>query len=146
MRFLGRYLSFVRFVVVGVLSLIADVGSLYVLHGLLYVWLPVATATAYGIAFIVNFGLNRIWVFRAPGAVGRQLQRYGALVAVNLAVTVFTVQVLTWSGMPYLYAKLLIAFVLAVVNFFVSRRWIFVPVPAPVASGVGGYQDDAPTQ
>ena len=145
-RFLARYLSFVRFFVVGILSLIADAGSLYVLHGVLHIWLPVATATAYGIAFVVNFGLNKIWVFRAPGAMGRQLQRYVGLVVVNLVVTVCAVQALTWLGMQYLAAKLFVAVILAVVNFFVSRRWIFVPVPVPVPSGVGGYQHDAPAQ
>jgi putative flippase GtrA len=125
-RFLARYQSFLRFFTVGVLSLGTDAGALFILHGVLRIWLPVATATAYAIAFVVNFGLNKIWVFRAAGTLGRQLQRYVGLVVVNLVVTVCAVQLLTWLGMQYLFAKVFIALVLAVANFLVSRRWIFV--------------------
>lgn len=115
-----------RFLIVGGLSLAADAGSLFVLHGVLGVWLAPATALAYGIAFFVNFGLNRAWVFGSNGSVAGQLPRYLALVAVNLGVTVVAVQSLTWLGLPYLYAKLLTAAVLAVANYFASQKWIFV--------------------
>lgn len=81
---------------------------------------------AYGVAFVVNFGLNRLWVFKANGSMASQLRRYVALVMANLAVTVVAVQALVWATMPYMEAKLAVAAVIAVVNFFVSRRWIFL--------------------
>lgn len=114
-----------RFALVGGLSLAADAGSLFLFHGVLHVWLSLATAMAYGVAFVVNFGLNRAWVFKANGSVVSQLRRYIALVLANLAVTVVAVQALVWATMPYMHAKLATAVVLAVLNFFVSRRWIF---------------------
>jgi putative flippase GtrA len=125
-RSAGGALGFVRFVLVGGLSLVADAGSLFLFHGVLHVWLALATAMAYGVAFVVNFGLNRAWVFKAGGSVTSQLQRYVALVVANLLATVLAVQWLAWAGMPYMNAKLATAVVLAIVNFFVSRRWIFV--------------------
>lgn len=123
-RALARH-SAVRFLVVGGLSVIADTGALFVLHGVLGIWLPVATALAYAVAFVVNFGLNRTWAFGADGAIGRQLWRYLALVAANLVITVLLVQGLVWAGLGYLVAKVLTALGLAVVNYLVSRRWIF---------------------
>jgi putative flippase GtrA len=111
---------------VGGLSLAADAGSLFVLHGVLHVWLALATAMAYGVAFIVNFGLNRLWVFKASSSIAAQLRRYVGLVMANLLVTVLAVQALVWATMPYMHAKLTTAVILAVVNFFVSRRWIFL--------------------
>lgn len=114
-----------RFLIVGGLSLAVDTGSLFVLHGVLKVWLPLATGLAYGIAFFVNFGLNRVWVFQAEGSAARHIQRYIALVIVNLGITVVMVPALTALGMQYLYAKLATAIVLACANYVVSQRWVF---------------------
>jgi putative flippase GtrA len=124
---IGRH-SGVRFVIVGGLSFLADAGSLFVLHGVAKVWLPLATALAYCVAFVVNFGLNRQWVFAtgANGRIPRQVHRYLYLVAGNLVLTVIWVPALTFFGLPYLIAKLVTAAVLAIINYFVSRRWIFV--------------------
>jgi putative flippase GtrA len=118
--------SLVRFVVVGGLSFATDFGSLYLLHGVLGILLAPATVMAFAIAFVVNFGLNRIWAFRASGAVGQQLRRYLYLVAVNLVLTVLIVQGLTLLGLPYLVAKACSTAVLTVGNYFVSRKWIFL--------------------
>jgi putative flippase GtrA len=117
--------SALRFLVVGGLSLAADTGALFVLHGVLGIWLPVATALAYAVAFVVNFGLNRTWAFGAGGAIGPQLWRYLALVAVNLVLTVVVVQGLVWVGVTYLAAKVVTATGLAVINYLVSRKLIF---------------------
>jgi putative flippase GtrA len=117
--------SALRFLVVGGLSFVTDAGALYLLHGVLRVWLPAATALAFGCAFVVNFGLNRIWAFRAGGAVARQLRRYLALVLANLLLTVALVPGLAWLGLPYLVAKVCTTAMLTVVNYAVSRRWVF---------------------
>jgi putative flippase GtrA len=118
--------SALRFLITGVLSFIADAGLLFVFHGLLHIWLPVATALAFAGAFVVNFGLNRIWAFQADGPVGRQLFRYLLLVVANLFATVALVSGLAGLGLPYLVAKAGATGVLAVVNYLVSRKWIFL--------------------
>lgn len=119
--------SAVRFLIVGGVSLAVDEGTLFLLHGVAGVWLPLATLLAFAVAFGVNFGLNRSWAFSAGGgAVGRQVWRYLMLVAGNLAVTVVGVPALTALGILYLISKLVVAGILAVINYFVSRRWIFI--------------------
>ncbi|MEU8257327.1 GtrA family protein [Micromonospora inaquosa] len=117
--------SEVRFLIVGGLSAITDTSALYLFHGVLGVWLPFATVLAFAVAFVVNFGLNRAWSFGSSGDVGGQAWRYLLLVLVNLALTVALVQGLTWAGLPYLVAKVLTTGGLAVLNLFVSRKWIF---------------------
>jgi putative flippase GtrA len=117
--------SGVRFLIVGGLSVAIDAGSLFVLHGVLGVWLPLATAVAYMISIGVNFGLNRLWTFEAGGAARWHLLRYVLLVAANLTLTVVLVQLLTWLGLPYLVSKLCTTAVLAVSNYFISREWVF---------------------
>jgi putative flippase GtrA len=125
-----------RYLVAGGLSFSIDEFCLFVLHGLFHVWLPAATVLAFVLAFGVNFQLNRSWAFAAGGggAVGRQAGRYGLLVAANLATTTFGVPGLTAAGVYYLISKAVVSGVLVVINYVVSRRWIFVPA----ASGEPG--------
>ena len=47
------------------------------------------------------------------------------LVVANLVLTVLLVPILTWAGLPYLVSKLGTNAVLAVLNYLVSRRWVF---------------------
>ena len=119
--------SAVRFLIVGGLTLAVDESALFLLHGVAGIWLPLATMLAFAVAFGVNFGLNRSWAFSAGGgAAGRQVGRYLMLVAFNLAVTVVAVPAVTALGVLYLISKLIVAGILAVINYFVSRRWIFI--------------------
>lgn len=117
--------SAVRFFTVGGISFVVDTGSLIVFHGWFGIWLPLATTMAFGVAFVVNFGLNRIWAFGSDGAVGRQLTRYTYLVVANLGLTVALVQGLTWAGLSYVWAKIVTTTILAIANYFVSRLWVF---------------------
>jgi putative flippase GtrA len=120
-----------RFLVVGLLSFVADAGLLYLFHGVLGLWLPLATAMAFLGAFVVNFSLNRTWAFRSDGAVGRQFWRYLALVLANLIATVALVSGFTALGLPYLVAKAATTATLVAINYAVSRRWIFLKDPTP---------------
>ena len=63
--------SLPRFLIIGVLSFVVDAGTLFITHGLLKMWLPLATTLAYGLSFVVNFGLNRRWAFGSTGATRR---------------------------------------------------------------------------
>ncbi|MGK5740703.1 GtrA family protein [Micromonospora sp. URMC 103] len=124
-RVLARH-SAVRFLLVGGLSVAVDAGSLFVYHGVLRIPIPVAAALSFLTSFWVNFALNRAWSFGSSGQVVPQVGRYLALVLANLTANVVLVSALTWGGTPYLLAKVLTTASLAVVNYLVSRRWIFV--------------------
>lgn len=117
-----------RFLVVGGTSVVVDAGLLWVLHGVLGLWLSPATAAAFLAGFVVNFVLNRQWAFASSsnGRLRHQFAKYMALVAVNLLLTVLAVKALTAIGVMYLVAKVLTTAVLSTVNYFVSRKWIFV--------------------
>ncbi|MEU8421935.1 GtrA family protein [Micromonospora sp. NPDC048835] len=114
-----------RFLVVGGLSIAVDTGSLFVYHGVLGIVLPLATAMSFLTSFWVNFVLNRVWSFGSSAQMMPQVGRYFALVIANLIANVVLVSALTWAGTPYLLAKLLVTASLSVVNYVVSKRWIF---------------------
>ena len=120
-----------RFAVVGGIGFGTDVGLLWLLHGVAHVWLWLATALAYLVAFGVSFVLSREWVFPDSGDMRRQAYRYCVLVAGVLLLTVFGVEEVVRLGVPYLVAKVLVSGVVAVVNYVVSRWWVFRVAPAP---------------
>jgi putative flippase GtrA len=76
-------------------------------------------------AFAVNFSLNSFWVFQGDEFSGRSLIRFIQLVVFNLVVQAAFVPLLTNSGLNYLVAKLVVVGVLFVVNFQISRRYVF---------------------
>jgi putative flippase GtrA len=116
-----------RFLVVGLLSLAVDFGTYVACHAKLGMPVWLAAATGYCVAFGVNFGLNRTWVFPDADMAehSRQLARYVVLVAVNLVLTTVTVPALVSAGAEYRLAKLAVAAVIAGVNFVVQRIWVF---------------------
>ena len=76
-----RWADLARFVVVGGFSLVVDVGTLWIFHGIVGIVLPVATALAFGCAFVVNFFVNRSWTFRRKDSGSSALARYAVLVS-----------------------------------------------------------------
>lgn len=116
-----------RFAVVGGTSLVIDFGTLALLHGVFHVPLLLATATAFLLSSLVNFGFNRQWVF-AGGRTGHartQIVRFYVLVAANLVSTLLITGGLTALGLMYLVAKLVAAIVNMIANFFLYRSWVF---------------------
>jgi putative flippase GtrA len=117
--------SLPRFLIIGVLSFIIDAGTLFLTHGLLKMWLPLATTIAYAVAFTVNFGLNRVWAFGSTAAVTGQATRYIALTGVNYLITLLIVDGLAALGMSYLLAKVIATAVIAGINYVAYRNWVF---------------------
>jgi len=114
-----------RFLAVGVLSYGVDIGGLYLLHGQAHVRLWLATAAAFTVSLVVNFALNRTVTFAAGAGVHQQAVRYLTLVVASLLATIGIVTGLTALGTPYLVSKTTSTAVLACVNFFAYRHWVF---------------------
>lgn len=114
----------IAFVGVGIASAIVDAGtfSLAYAAGLR----PAALASACGFlaAFVVNYSGNRAIVFRARHS-GLALRRYIALVVVNLALTTGVVAGLAHLGTEPHLAKLVSMILVATLNFFAMRAWVF---------------------
>jgi putative flippase GtrA len=125
--------NLIRFGLMGGLTFGVDIGLLWLLHGVVHLWLWLATTLAYAVAFVIGFVLSREWVFPEAGRSRAQVYRYCVLVVGVLLLTVFGVQALAWLGVPYLAAKLVTSGVVAIVNYVVSRWWVFPAVPALAA-------------
>lgn len=115
----------VRFLAVGILSYIVDVGTLWVTVARLGWPLILGATTAFALAFVVNFGLGRRWVFQTAARRGPQIARYFVLIALNYALTLVALTSLTALGIGLVVAKTISVVVNAVINFWLGRVWVY---------------------
>jgi putative flippase GtrA len=124
---------FVRYLLVGGLSVAVDLLLLVLLVEAVGVPPAPAAAASFAASVLVNFGLNRAL---NPGgaALHRQAGRYLLLLVANLLLTVAAVSLGERAGVPYVVAKTTVLAASTVWNYVLYRRWVFAPaaVPAPV--------------
>jgi putative flippase GtrA len=118
----GRML---RYLLIGSLSFVVDLGVLVALRQGAHAPLWVATTAAYWTGFCVNFSLQRTVTFAARGAVGSQLWRYAALVVVNFAGTLLIVQAASAAHIGYATGKVLAVMLFVIVNYMAYNLWVF---------------------
>ena len=120
----GDSRQFVTFLAVGLASAAVDGGTFLLLHHFgLVDW--AANLVGYSLAFLANYHGNRSIVFRA-GSVPGALRRYVTLVLGNLVVSTLLVRLGLVAGLAPWLAKGGSMAVVAVVNFVLMRRWVFV--------------------
>lgn len=118
--------AFLRFLMVGGLSYVVDLGTLLLLHDVAGWSVTAATSGAFLVAFVFTFTLNRQWVFPgSDGGVTGQVVRYLILVGANYLATLAIVVGLHAAGAPLAVAKTVAVAVLAVANFFLYRWFVF---------------------
>jgi putative flippase GtrA len=117
--------ALVRFGITGLASVAVDVGVLAGLHSAAGAPLALATLAGYALGVVVNYSLNRNWTFKSERDHRQTLIRYSALLVVNVAITEGVVLALTHVGVYYLLSKLVAVAIIAVLNFFVGRHWVF---------------------
>ena len=121
--------SVVKYICVGIVSIIVDYGLLLLFYRALGVPLEAATAAAFIIGLVVNFMLNRLWSFNAkPGRRNaiRQVVLYGILVLLNTLFTVFVVGLASdqWNIPPEI-SKPVCVLITTVWNYILYKKIIF---------------------
>ncbi len=117
--------TFVRYVAVGLLSLLVDAGTLWVLYEVAHWQLWAATSAGFWLSFAVNFLVNKYFTFSAPTGGRQQLIRYGFAVAFNYLANLGIVTGLVGLGMTAVMAKVLAVAVLSLLNFVIYKKWVF---------------------
>jgi putative flippase GtrA len=132
----GWFAGLLRFCLVGATGVAVN---LAVFQGAFMLGAPLLAASA--MAFVVaasgNFILNRLWTFRTapPQKVGFQWARFlGASVA-GLGANLAVLLILTgWTGAWYLLAQLAGICAGTVLNYHISRSWVFWPARSAAGS------------
>ena len=121
--------TLVRYAFAGSAALATEELGLWLFHGLLGSPLWLATTIAFGGAFGVNFGLNRMLTFAGDGArdgaMHTQTVKFSILVAINYFVTLGIMNGLTAAGVNYLIAKPMATAFITIYNFYVYKKWVF---------------------
>jgi putative flippase GtrA len=117
-----------RYLVIGGLSVVVDVGLLVLLRESFGAPIGVATTVAFGTSLMVNFVLNRT-AMSPSGSRGltQHALRYALLVVANYVITLVVVTTAAHAGLPYLAAKLAVVAGSTVWNFLLYRHWVFTP-------------------
>ena len=115
-----------RFLLIGGLSFLVDIGTLYFLYRVVGVALWVSTVVAFILSFFFNFFLQRSFAFGSSMRMSSSMWRYVLLVGFNTVATVLIVTGLeVWIG--WLPAKILAVVMSTIWNFFFYRYLVFPP-------------------
>lgn len=127
-RALGRRVwgsSAIRYLTVGGIAFLVDVGLLYVLHEIAGVALAVATPTAFLASFAVTYLMQRSLTFRSSAGYGSSGLKYTLLVIVNTFATTAIVTGIAALGWPWEVGKALAVGSTTIWNYFGYKYWIF---------------------
>ncbi len=117
--------SAVRYLFVGGLAFLFDVGVLWLLHDVLGVPLPISTPAAFLLSFAFTYTLQRTVAFRASDDVAPSVVRYAILVAANTVATTGIVWAADALGLPWIVGKIAAVVATTIWNYFIYRYWVF---------------------
>lgn len=117
--------SAVRYLVVGGVAFLIDVGLLALLHDIFGVALAIATPVAFLLSFAVTYVLQRTFTFRSSAGIGPSAIKYTALVAFNTLATTGIVSLAPALGLPWIVGKVVAVGSTTVWNYFCYQYWIF---------------------
>lgn len=127
--------QFGRFLVAGGAAVSVDFLTFLALRWLGAPLLAANTA-AFCLALITGFTINRYWTFQAAQEHGRpQLVRYVIVALLGLILNTTVLATLVAVAVPEIIAKVAATAASAVLNFILSRTWVFKRSEGSAAEG-----------
>lgn len=123
-----HFARYARSLFSGGISAVVSVVSLFLFTEYAHYHYLLSSLFAYAVALIVNFTLQRYWVFVRTDrpAIHNEFIRYGMLVAINAALNTCSMFVLTeYFGVWYVASFLIVTIVLSILNYMVAHRYVF---------------------
>jgi putative flippase GtrA len=121
-------LQTIRFLAVGIMVVVFNVVLLYSLTSFLGIWYLVSSVIAYILAVLLNFSLQKWWVFDhgTKGSGKQQFSLYAIVSLGYLALNTLSMYVLVDRfHVLYLFAQAGITLVLSVINFWINKTFVF---------------------
>lgn len=118
--------SLIRYIIVGLTTVLVDIGLLYILASLLHVEVYIAATISFWTSLVYNFLLSKLWTFNVRQHTTYQLIGYGLLITCNYFVGLALIAVAKDLHEPYLAGKLLALIVTTVWNYLLYKYVIFV--------------------
>lgn len=115
----------VRYLLVGGLAFVVDIGLLWLFHEVFGVPLGISTPIAFLLSFALTFVLQRTLTFRTDAGIMGSAVKYTILVAFNTVATTLIVTAGAAVGLPWVWAKVIAVAATTIWNYFGYRYWIF---------------------
>lgn len=117
-----------RYLVAGGSAAAINLGLLYVLTEYAHLWYLLSSFIAVSAAVVASFVLQKFWAFQDSrlDRIRVQLPQHAFLSIVNIALNAVLLYVLVeWVHVWYMAAQFVTSALLAVLNYFVYRTYIF---------------------
>jgi dolichol-phosphate mannosyltransferase len=114
-----------RFLIAGSVNVLTNLLVLYVLTEYVHLWYLASSIISFGVSYLVSFSLQKFWTFKSsnPHALWYQLPLHLSLALGNLLLNTFLLYMLVEvAHVWYLLAQILVALIIAVDSFIISRK------------------------
>ncbi|PRB44364.1 hypothetical protein CQ020_03915 [Arthrobacter sp. MYb23] len=125
--FIGKFMasSLFKFLVVGGLSFLVDLGLLALCFQVFGWPLWLATGAGFWGSFFFNYFLQRHFAFNGGGTALGGVLRYSVLLAFNTVAVMGIVELFQFLGAGYVVGKVVATIVTMGWNYFIYKHWIF---------------------
>ncbi|MDJ0337577.1 GtrA family protein [Cryobacterium sp. PH31-O1] len=117
--------SVVRYLIIGGMSFLIDIGLLALFYQVFGWQLWLATGSAFLLTFVFNYSLQRAFSFGSDAGHGRTLLRYLVLLGANTLATIGIVWVVDLSAFGWSVGKIAATIITTGWNYFIFRYWVF---------------------
>ncbi|MFP3578292.1 GtrA family protein [Arthrobacter sp. fls2-241-R2A-200] len=117
--------SLFRFLVIGGLSFLLDLGLLTLCFQVFGWPLWLATGAGFWGSFFFNYFLQRYFAFGGGGTALGGVLRYSGLLAFNTVAVMGIVQLFQFMGLGFVAGKVVATIVTMGWNYFIYKHWIF---------------------
>lgn len=127
----GKHWQLFKFLVTGGVALVVNISTLYLFTSVLGIHYLVSSICSFSVAVAVNFMLQKFWTFgHTEGNIYREATSFLVLqIIVNLFLnTALLYSLVEYLHIYYLLSQVVVSLVLAVVTFFIAKKYIFRPV------------------
>lgn len=127
--------TFVRYLIVGGISVAVDYGTLLLCYYVFGFDLGVATTVGFLVGLVINFLLNKLWAFQAAGGAKQtteQALKVALLVVFNLVVTNIAVVYLNKVNVGPEISKILTTLMITLWNYILYKKHIFKREEEPI--------------
>ncbi len=116
-----------RYLVTGGITFVSDYSTFLFLYYIVGFSSPQSGVMSFFIGLIINFSLQRYWVFKGNSKqlARREVIGYGVLAVTNFFVTAYGLLFLDHLGVPAFVAKLLLVGMIMVWNYLLYKNVIF---------------------
>ncbi len=118
-----------KFAVSGGTAAILGIALLYLFTGVFGIWYLPASVLAFALSMVAHFFLQKLWVFthKTAHATHVEFGKFFLLALINLGINSACMYALvSLLSVNYLLAQILIRIGLAVLNYFIYERMIFI--------------------